>query len=135
MPLPSGSDVVMVFPYFPDVMGEVLGLHEINMCEWSLRNLMVGRDSTTDHKRNRSRKVYYSQVLEEVHGMPQGATQEVKAECRQRGRPWGIFLYQGLWVELLWGSQARAGLVNSGRKSGVWVLSQGRIRHTGRGDS
>ena len=31
--------------------------------------------------------------------MPQGATQEVKAECRQRGRPWGIFLYQGLWVE------------------------------------
>ena len=40
---------------------------------------------------------------------------------------------------VLWASQARAGLVNSSRKSGVLVrstgvLSQGRIRHTGRGD-
>ena len=35
---------------------------------------MVSYGSTTDHKRNWNKELYYSQVLEEVTGMPQGVT-------------------------------------------------------------
>ena len=53
------------------------------------------------NNRNGNREMYYSQVLEEVQRMPGGVTQEVYAECREaeRGRPWGIVLYQDPLVE------------------------------------
>lgn len=35
---------------------------------------MISCGSTTDHKRNWDTEVYYSQVLEEVPGMPQRVT-------------------------------------------------------------
>ena len=47
--------------------------------------LMVSHGSTTEYKRNWNREAYYSQVLEEVHSIPQGAKGEVKAVCREAG--------------------------------------------------
>lgn len=47
---------------------------------------MVSHGSTEDH--NRNREVYYSQVLEDVHNIPQGATlrgqSRVQAEREQK---------------------------------------------------
>ena len=68
--------------------------------------MYVSEDRATDgrqrfNNRNGNREMYYSQVLEEVQRMPGGVTQEVYAECREaeRGRPWGIVLYQDPLVE------------------------------------
>lgn len=42
------------------------------LVKWSTECRMVSYGSTTDHKRNWNKELYYSQVLEEVTGMPQG---------------------------------------------------------------
>lgn len=52
--------------------------------------------------------------------MPGGATQEVKAEYRQR-QDLGHMPLSGSLGGVLWGSQARAGLVNSSQKSEIFI--------------
>ena len=91
---------------------------------------IVNTRSTTDHKRNRNKAVYYSQVLEEAPGMPPGSTQggEVKIEFTQGER-------QYLWYtpllgsvgRVFWGSWAEARLVNSNRKSRVLASLMGTL--------
>lgn len=52
--------------------------------------------------------------------MPRGLYREVKAECRQReGRHGALPLLRSAGG-VFWGSQARARLVSSNQKRGVW---------------
>lgn len=76
---------------------------------------MVSPNSTKDHKGNRNREVYYSQVLEEVHGMPAGAIWENVAcleepyKGKQSGRNLGhMLLLLGSMAGVLLGSWAKA---------------------------
>lgn len=75
--------------------------------------------------------------MEEAHGTPGGATREVRAGCRQRVEDWG---HTPLLVSVdgvLWGSWAKARLVNSNQKSEILishrVLSKGYIMGRSRG--
>ena len=65
--------------------------------------------------------------------MPQGATQEVKAGCRQQDLGHTPFL--GFVGGVLWSSWARAGLANSHQKKGVLVNFLGVLpkEHKGEG--
>lgn len=53
--------------------------------KWSTGCCPVSHSSVTDHRRNRSRKVYYSQVMEEGHC--EGLHGVIKAEYREKARP------------------------------------------------
>lgn len=66
-----------------------------------------------DHKRNWNKEVYYSQVLEKVHGATQGATQARSRQGtnREHGRTWAhafIRVHGGvLWGLLDWSFQTK----------------------------
>lgn len=67
------------------------------------------------------------------------AHREVKAGCSQRAAGPETHAFIRVQGRVLWGSQARAGLVSSNQTSEVLVrsagvLSKGHVRHEGRGE-
>lgn len=77
---------------------------------------MESHGSTKDQKRKWSRDVYYSQVLEQVHGTLKGPHREIKARGRQRkSRAWAhAFIKVYEWHALV--SWAKARSVSSNQK-------------------
>lgn len=74
--------------------------------------------STTD-KRSWNPDVYYSQVLEEVHGMAPGAIWGAQGRGqaeRKVGLGVGHMSLLGSMGEMFWGSWGKVGLVNSNQK-------------------
>lgn len=81
--------------------------------------------STTDYKRNCNRKLYYSQVLGEVHGISWGATWRGQGRVQAERQDLGRMPLLGPVSRLLWGSWAEVRLVNLNQKNGVLVRSMG----------
>lgn len=90
---------------------------------------MVSCSSMKDHKRNWNREVYYLTGLEKVHDSPAGATQGDQGTL-QTDRKTGPGAHAVMRVgEVLWGSKAKAKLVNSNQLvSSTVVFSKGCTR-------
>lgn len=80
---------------------------------------MVSLDSTTDHKRNWNREVYFSQVLEELSGLGPDCKVKVKTEIGRQDL--GYMLLLGSVGRVFWSSWAKARMVNSKLESRVLV--------------
>lgn len=107
-------------------------LVKLTLVKQSPRALDDEPGSTKEHKGNWNREVYDSLILEELHGthleLPQG---KVKAERRQ---DLGHGPLLGTESGELWGSQAKARLVNENQKQQGFGKLQGGVlpkRHTG----
>lgn len=77
---------------------------------------MLEDETQFNNERNWNREAYYSRAQTEVHGVPQGASLKVKAECRGR-QDLGRLPFLGFMSGLLERSPAKAISVNSNQKS------------------
>lgn len=69
--------------------------------------------SITGRKVNGNREVYFSQVLEEVHRMPCGATLGGQDSAERERQDLGCMPLLGSMGGVFWSSQAKARFVNS----------------------
>lgn len=89
----------------------------LEFVKWSPGCQMLRHGSIKHHKRNKNREVYYSQALETHTVLSRGATRAGKARV-QAGREGGPGAHAFIRVHgrILWGPQAKVGLVNSSQK-------------------